>query len=137
MPEVFVKFNSLEEAMAALNGSASVPASAPATPAFTPAPTPAYAPAPTPAAPFVPPAPTPAAAPAPAPVTPPAAPAPVAAPAAPTGITLQQVAAAAQSYAQQHGPKATKAVFQQFGANAVAEIAAEHYPAVMAQFGAY
>lgn len=117
MPEVYVKFNSLEEAMQALQGGAPVAPAVPA-PAFVP-PQP-QAPAPFAAAPaYVPPAPVAAA---------PVAPAPVAAGGA---ITSAQVAAQAQAYAKAHGPKAAKAVFAEFGAGAVAQIAPEHYAAVM------
>lgn len=132
MPEVFVKFNSLEEAMAALRTSDAGYAPAPA-------PTPAYVPpAPVAVAPqaqaqaYTPPAP-----PAPAAYAPPAPPSPPAytpPPAAPTQITQTQVAERAQAYAKQHGPKAAKAVFAEFNANSVAQIAPEHYEAVMNRF---
>lgn len=120
MPEVYVKFNSLEEAMQALQGGAPV---APAAPVQTFVPPQPQAPAPVAAAPaYVPPAPI-------APVAAaPVAPAPVAAGGA---ITSAQVAAQAQAYAKAHGPKAAKAVFAEFGAGAVAQIAPEHYAAVM------
>lgn len=121
MPEVYVKFNSLEEAMQALQGNTPV-AAAPA-PSFVP-PAPQAAPVAPAALAYVPPAPVAHVAAAPV------APAPVAAPAA-TGITAAQVAAQAQAYAKAHGPKAAKAVFAEFGAGAVAQIAPEHYAAVM------
>jgi len=119
MPEVFVKFNSLEEAMAALQGANTAHAvpSAPAAPA-----------------PFVPAAP---AAPAPAQyVAPaPAAPAPVAAPApaAQSAYTQANVVAQSQQYAKVHGPKAVKAVFAEFGVDAVSKLDPTQYAAVMAR----
>lgn len=121
MPEVYVKFNSLEEAMSALQGNlgASVPHAAPvpAAPAYTPAPQP-QAPAPqyAPAAPAAPAAP-------PMPVAP--------TPAADAGISSAQLAAQAQAYAKVHGAKAVKAIFAEFGANGVAQIKPEYYAAAM------
>lgn len=131
MPEVYVKFNSLEEAMQALqvaHGPANVPGGVLSTAPGTvpgasaygsplPAAAPAYvAPAPAPA---------PAYAPAPAPVA-----APVAAPVG-GGITQQQIVAQAQLYAKAHGPKAVKAVFGEFGATAASNVDPTNYAALL------
>lgn len=119
--KVTVEFDSIEQAniaVAALNTQPAAPTHY-APPAQVAAPTPQYhAPAPLPQA--------------AAPVyTPPAPPVHVA-PAAPaSGITAAQVASQAQVYAKAHGPKAAKAVFAEFGAGAVGQIAPENYPAVM------
>lgn len=121
MPEVFVKFNSLEEAMEALKGKGglahSVPQAAPfpAAPTYAPAPAPTYAPAPQQA---------------PA-VNPPSTLAnPVQAPAG-GGYTQQNIVAQAQIYAQAHGPRGVKAVFAEFGATAASNVDPAHYPALM------
>lgn len=125
MPEVYVKFNSLEEAMQALqvaHGPANVPGGVLSTaPGTVPgasaygSPLPAAAPA------YVAPAPAPA----PAPVA-----APVAAPIG-GGITQQQIVAQAQLYAKAHGPKAVKAVFGEFGATAASNVDPTNYAALL------
>lgn len=122
--KVTVEFDSIEQATAAVNavrGHAAAPAPAPAAPAapyVQPQPAPAPAPAPQPVYQAPAPAPQPAPAPAPAPA--------VGAPQA-GGITQAQVAAAAQAYSKQHGPKAAKAVLAELGATAISQITPENY----------
>lgn len=117
MPEVYVKFNSLEEAMAALQGAGAAQPVAAAAP--TPVPTPAPAPVPTPVAQA---APQPAPAPAPAPT-------PAPAPAAPasSGVTEAQVLEAAQKYAQTHGPAACRAKLGELGVKKVSDLQEAQY----------
>jgi hypothetical protein len=113
MPEVYVKFNSLEEAMQAIRGAAPAPANN-------------HAPAPAPQAP----APQ-----APAPQAPaPQAPAPQA-PAQGGNVTLAQVQQAVQAYADAHGPVATKAKFAEVGgATKISDIPEANYPLALQVF---
>ena len=122
MNKVTVEFNSIEEAQIAVaavrGGNTPVVGLPPAPAAYTPpaAPAPVYqAPAPQP----------PAAAP---PVYTP--PAPVAA--AP-GVSLNDVAAAAQKFASVHGPKNTKAVFAEFNAGSVKDIPQDQWANAIAR----
>lgn len=115
MPKVLVEFNSIEEAVAALGGTAQVPVAA-APQQYAPAPVPVnQAPAPMPAQ----------AAPQ---YAPPAAPAPV------QQLTAADVTAAVQAYAKAHGPANAKAILSQYNVSAVAQLQPQQYAAVIAAF---
>lgn len=143
--KVTIEFDSIEAANIAYNAvrDAQFAASQPVQPQhFTlpastggPVPTPMnYAPQPEQG--FVPPMPQGFAPQAPqVPATPPAPPAPPAAPQVQQpagGPTSADVVKAAQAYAKKFGPAGTKAVLQQFGADAVKDVKPENYVAVIA-----
>lgn len=66
----------------------------------------------------------------------PPAPAPLAAPTAASEITKAQIIQAAQEHAKRHSPRATKAVFEKFGAKSAANIEPQHFAQAMAEFTA-
>ena len=123
MTKIFVEFDSIEQAQAAIYAVKGTRAAAPA-PAFAPNVAPA-APAPAPAAP----PPMPAAA-APAP----AAPAPAPMPPAVGGVTQAQVVAAAQAFAKAYGPKAAKDRLAALGVTAVGQLQEAQYATAIEYF---
>lgn len=131
MPKVYVEFNSLEEATAALNGAAMQTFGVPQNP--VPSPVQQYTPQPQQQQQFVQQAPAQQFVPQQAPAQAQTAPAPQAA--AP-GATFDDITKAAQAYARAHGGKAGKNVLTQFNVTQLAALQTmpHLWPQVLAAF---